>query len=58
MVLHVFSYNNYPKNKIDSEGNFSLEETLPLYVIILIKSVFLKYQNDYYNIFLKNDSIN
>ena len=54
MVSYVSSL-NYTKMKVDSYDSLPLEKILTLYnVIILIKSVLNKYQNQYYyNIFLE-----
>ena len=53
-MSYVFSL-NYTKMKVDSYDSLPLEKILTLYnVIILIKSVLNKYQNQYYyNIFLE-----
>ena len=54
MVSYVSSL-NYTKMKVDSYDSLPLEKILTLHnVIILIKSVLNKYQNQYYyNIFLE-----
>ena len=46
-ITYVFPH-NYVKIKIDSDNDLPLEETLPLHVIILIKSILNKNQNHYY----------
>ena len=53
-MSYVFSL-NYTKMKVDSYDSLPLEKILTLHnVIILIKSVLNKYQNQYYyNIFLE-----
>ena len=54
MVSYVSSL-NYTKMKVDSYDSLPLEKILTLHnVIILVKSVLNKYQNQYYyNIFLE-----
>ena len=54
MVSYVSSL-NYTKMKVDSYDSLPVEKILTLHnVIILIKSVLNKYQNQYYyNIFLE-----
>ena len=53
-ITYVFSH-NYVRIKVDSFDSLPLEKTLTFHnVIILIKSVFIKDRNNYYNLFLKN----
>ena len=42
---------NYAKIKFDSDGNFSLEETLALHSVIILMSVFNEDKNNYYCIY-------
>ena len=52
-VTYVFSH-NYARIKIDSYNSLPLEKILTLHVIILIRSIFNKNQNEYYySIFLE-----
>ena len=55
-ITYVISH-NYAKAKVDSYDSLPLQKTMTfLNVIILIKSVFNKYKNNYYNIFLQKAS--